>query len=159
MALDRTERRILEALQRDGRMANVELAGRVGLSESPCLRRVRSLERSGVIDGYAAILDQRALGLSVAAFVLVTLEKQTDAQTEDFHASIRDEPHIVECHATSGSHDYLMKVVARDIEHFSELMMQGILKYPGVRHVESSFSLGEVKRSHALPIGTGLPTL
>ena len=157
MALDRVERRILEALQRNGRMANVELAGRVGLSESPCLRRVRSLERSGVIDGYAAILDQRALGLSVAAFVLVTLEKQTDAQTQDFHARIRDEPHIVECHATSGSHDYLMKVVARDIEHFSELMMQGILKYPGVRHVESSFSLGEVKRSYALPVGTGSP--
>ena len=152
MPLDRTERRILELLQHDGRLANVELAARVGLSESPCLRRVRNLERRGVISGYAALVDQRAVGLSVTAFVQVTLDKQPDAHTEAFHARVRGEPHIVECHATSGAHDYLMKVVARDIDHFSELVMQGILKYPGVRHVESSFSLGGIKRSGVLPV-------
>ena len=155
MSLDGTESRILRLLQEQGRMPNVELATAIGLSESPCLRRVRHLEQRGVIEGYAAVVDQRAIGLSVAAFVLVTLEGQTDAETADFHAQVRAEPHIVECHATSGAHDYLMKVVARDIDHFSELMMQGILKYPSVRHVESSFSLGQIKRSGVLPVEDG----
>ena len=150
--LDRTERRILDNLQREGRMPNVELAAAVGLSESPCLRRVRNLERKGVIEGYAAIVNQRAAGLSVTAFVLVTLDKQPDADTDEFHAKVAAEPHIVECHAMSGTHDYLLKVVARDIDHFSELAMQQILKYPGVRHVESSFSLRRIKRSLALPL-------
>lgn len=152
MDLDRIERRILHELQHDGRLANVELAGRVGLSESPCLRRVRNLERRGVIEGYAATIDQRALGLSVTAFVLVTLDKQPDAASAGFESRVQAEPHIVECHATSGAHDYLMKVVARDMDHFSELMMQGILKFPGIRHVESSFSLGGIKRTRALPV-------
>ena len=150
--LDRVERSILDRLQREGRMPNVELAAAVGLSESPCLRRVRNLERKGVIEGYAAIVDQRAAGLSVTAFVLVTLDKQPDEGTERFHAMVGAEPHIVECHAMSGTHDYLLKVVARDIDHFSELAMQQILKYPGVRHVESSFSLRRIKRSLALPL-------
>ena len=152
MSLDRTERKILELLQHDGRIANVELAARIGLSESPCLRRVRNLERRGVISGYAALVDQRAVGLTVTAFVQVTLDRQTDAETDAFHVRVDAEPHIVECHATSGTHDYLMKVVARDMDHFSELVMQGILKYPGVRHVESSFSLGGIKRSGVLPV-------
>lgn len=152
MSLDRTERKILELLQHDGRIANVELAARIGLSESPCLRRVRNLERRGVISGYAALVDQRAVGLSVTAFVQVTLDRQTDAEADAFRVRVDAEPHIVECHATSGTHDYLMKVVARDMDHFSELVMQGILKYPGVRHVESSFSLGGIKRSGELPV-------
>jgi Lrp/AsnC family transcriptional regulator, leucine-responsive regulatory protein len=123
----------------------------VGLSESPCYRRVRQLEQAGVITGYAAVVDQRRLGLDVTAFVLVTMEKQPDAATEAFLAAVQAEEHIVECYATSGSHDYLMKVVARSIDHFSELCMQRILKFPGVMHVESSFSLKEVKHSRVLP--------
>lgn len=146
------ERSILQTLQSEGRLPNTELAERVGLSASPCLRRVRNLERRGVIEGYAARLDQRAVGLSVTAFVLVTLNKQSNVDSDSFQAEVLDEPHIVECHATSGTHDYLMKVVARDIDHFSELVMQGILKFPGVRHVESSFSLGGIKRFGALPV-------
>ncbi|MYJ74075.1 MAG: Lrp/AsnC family transcriptional regulator [Gammaproteobacteria bacterium] len=151
MALDRIERQILSLLQEQGRMSNVELAERIGLSESPCFRRVKRLERDGVIARYSAVVDQRTLGLSVTAFVLVNMDKQPDITTDDFLARVVDEPHIVECHAMSGSHDYIMKVLARDIDHFSELVMQGILKYPGVRHVESSFSLGEVKHFQALP--------
>jgi Lrp/AsnC family transcriptional regulator, leucine-responsive regulatory protein len=104
-----------------------------------------------VITGYAAVVDQRRLGLDVTAFVLVTMEKQPDAATEAFLAAVQAEEHIVECYATSGSHDYLMKVVARSIDHFSELCMQRILKFPGVMHVESSFSLKEVKHSRVLP--------
>lgn len=151
MTLDRTEHRILALLQHQGRMSNVELADRIGLSESPCFRRVKNLERNGVIESYAAVVNQRALGYTVTAYVLATVEKQPSVDIDEFHARIAAEPHIVECHAMSGSHDYIMKVVARDIDHFSELVMQGILKYPGVLHVESSFSLREIKHSRALP--------
>lgn len=151
MHLDPAEREILRLLQTDGRMPNVEVAARVGLSESPCFRRVKQLEKSGLIKGYAAVVDQRLLGLEVTAFVLVTMEKQPDAATEAFLDRVRAEDHIVECFATSGSHDYLMKVVARSIGHFSELCMQRILKFPGVMHVESSFSLMEIKHSRVLP--------
>ena len=132
-------------------MSNVELAEKIGLSESPCFRRVKKLERDGVIARYSAVVDQRTLGFSVSAFVLVNMDKQPDAATDGFLARVVAEPHIVECHAMSGSHDYIMKVLARDIDHFSELVMQRILKYPGVRHVESSFSLGEIKHSRVLP--------
>lgn len=152
MKLDDTERRILAALQAQGRLPNVELAERIGLSESPTYRRVRQLEDAGVIRGYTALLDQRLLGLEVTAFVQVTMEKQPDATTEAFLARVEDEPHIVECHAMSGSYDYLMKVVARNIDHFSELVMQRMLKFPGVRNVESSFSLKEIKASCGLPV-------
>jgi len=152
MKLDDTERRILAALQAQGRLPNVELANRIGLSESPTYRRVRQLEDAGVIRGYAALLDQRLLGLEVTAFVQVTMEKQPDAATEAFLARVEDEPHIVECHAMSGSYDYLMKVVARNIDHFSELVMQRMLKFPGVRNVESSFSLREIKANRGLPV-------
>ncbi|MEQ8858832.1 MAG: Lrp/AsnC family transcriptional regulator [Pseudomonadales bacterium] len=151
MKLDATERQILRLLQSDGRMSNVALAEQVGLSESPCFRRVKQLENSGLIKGYAAVVDQRLLGLEVTAFVLVTMEKQPDAATQAFIAEVQAEEHIVECYATSGSHDYLMKVVARSIDHFSELCMQRILKFPGVMHVESSFSLKEIKHSRVLP--------
>lgn len=132
-------------------MSNVELSEKIGLSESPCFRRVKKLERDGVIMRYSAVVDQRTLGFSVSAYVLVNMDKQPDAATEGFLARVVAEPHIVECHAMSGSHDYIMKVLARDIDHFSELVMQRILKYPGVRHVESSFSLDEIKHSRALP--------
>jgi Lrp/AsnC family leucine-responsive transcriptional regulator len=149
--MDQTERKILALLQADGRMSNVELAERVGLSESPTFRRVKQLEGTGVITGYAALVDQRRLGLEVTAFVLVTMERQPDSATESFHACVAAEEHIIECHAMSGSHDYLMKVVARNIDHFSEICMQRILKFPGVMHVESSFSLKEIKHSQVLP--------
>ena len=149
--MDKTERRILTLLQEDGRMSNVALAEQIGLSESPTFRRVRQLEESGAIKGYAAIADQRQLGLEVTAFVQVTMERQPDSTTEAFHAHVVAEPHIIECHAMSGTHDYLMKVVARDIDHFSALCMQRILKFPGVQHVESNFSLKSIKHSRVLP--------
>lgn len=150
MELDTTERHILRLLQREGRLSNVDLSRQVGLSESPCFRRVKRLEDSGLIQGYAALVDQRLLGLTVTAFVQVSLERQPDT-TEGFIASVAAEEHIVECHATSGGHDYLMKVVARDVAHFSELCMERILRFPGVRHLESSFSLREIKHSRVLP--------
>ncbi len=151
MKLDATERQILALLQANGRMSNVQLAEQIGLSESPCFRRVKQLENSGIIAGYAALVDQRKLGLDVTAFVQVTMASQPDSTTEAFHAAVRDEPKIVECHAMSGTHDYLMKVVVHNMDDFSELCMQRILKFPGVQHVESSFSLKEIKNSRVLP--------
>ncbi len=152
MKIDRAEREILQVLQTEGRISNVELAERAGLSESPCFRRVRQLEESGVIKGYAARLDQRLLGLQVTAFVQVSLDKQDDRKQRDFLARVEAEEHIVECHAMSGSHDYLLKVVARSMDHFSELSMQRILKFPGVKNIESNFSLMAIKESSALPV-------
>lgn len=148
---DKWEEAILVNLQKSGRMSNVELSERIGLSESPTLRRVKHLEDEGIITGYAAVVDQRKIGLEVTAFVLVVMEKQPDAATEAFHEAVLREPHIVECHAMSGSHDYLMKVVARNMDHFSEICMQEILKFPGVQHVESNFSLRTIKHSQVLP--------
>ena len=153
MTLDRREKDILRILQRNGRISNADLAQQVGLSESPCFRRVKQMEASGLIAGYAATVDQRKLGLEVTAFVQVTMEKQSEADTEKFLDRVAAEEHIVECFATSGSHDYLMKVVARNIDHFSDLTMRRILKYPGVKNVESSFSLLEIKNNRALPTG------
>jgi Lrp/AsnC family leucine-responsive transcriptional regulator len=130
----------------------VELADKVGLSESPCFRRVRNLEESGVIAGYRAQVNQRSIGLQVTAFVLITLDKQDDKKQRAFLAEVEAEEHIVECHAMSGSHDYLLKVVARNMDHFSELSMQRILKFSGVRNIESNFSLLAVKEDGVLPV-------
>lgn len=142
----------MRALQTDGRVSNVELAEKVGLSESPCFRRVRSLEEEGIIAGYSARLNQRAVGLQVTAFVQITLDKQDDKKQRGFLARVEAEEHIVECHAMSGTHDYLLKVVARSMDHFSELSMQRILKFPGVRNIESNFSLLAVKEDGVLPV-------
>lgn len=152
MKLDRKERDILQVLQTEGRISNVELADRVGLSESPCFRRVKRLEESGLIQGYAARLDQRQLGLQVTAFVQVSLDKQDDRKQRDFLTRVEAEEHIVECHAMSGSHDFLLKVLAYSMDHFSELSMQRILKFPGVKNMESNFSLMAIKQSAAMPV-------
>lgn len=152
MKLDRKERDILQVLQTEGRISNVELADRVGLSESPCFRRVKRLEESGLIQGYAARLDQRQLGLQVTAFVQVSLDQQDDRKQRDFLTRVEAEEHIVECHAMSGSHDFLLKVLAYSMDHFSELSMQRILKFPGVKNMESNFSLMAIKQSAAMPV-------
>ena len=150
--LDRQACAILEALQADGRVSNVQLASRVGMSESPCLRRVRALEDDGVIAAYRASLDQRRVGLTVTAFVQVQLEKHDDRKTRAFLDSVASEEHIVECHAMSGGYDYLLKVVARSMDHFSEIAMRGILRFPGVKDIDSSFSLQTVKQDAPLPV-------
>jgi Lrp/AsnC family leucine-responsive transcriptional regulator len=150
--IDKAERKILSILQVDGRISNVDLAERVGLSESPCFRRTRHLEENGTIMGYVACLDRRLIGLQVTAFVQVSLSKKSERETHDFITCVEKEAHIVECHAMSGAYDYLLKVVARNMDHFSELSMESILKFPGVQDIESHFSLKEVKLSQSLPL-------
>lgn len=152
LRIDRANHRILEALQQDGRLSNVELAQRIGMSESPCFRRVRALEAGGLIAGYTARLDQRRLGLPVTAYVHVSIDKHDDHLRRDFVQRVENEPHVIECHAMTGSSDFLLKVVARSIDHFSELSMQGILKWPGVRNMESQFSLQTIKSGSPLPV-------
>ena len=151
--MSQIEQIILNALQDNGKTSNAQLAEMIGLSESPTFRRVKQLEESGVIQRYAAILEPRQLGLQVTAFVSVRMDRQPDNNWSEFHTRVAEEDHIIECHAMSGSYDFLMKVVARDMDHFAELVMQEVLKYPGVAHVESSFSLQAAKQSHKLPVG------
>ena len=150
--LDKAEKEIPRLLQFNARISNVELAEKVGLSESPCFRRTKQLEENGIIKAYTAVLDQRQLGLQVTAFVQVSLNKQSEEETMGFLKMVESEEHITECHAMSGSYDYLLKVVTQSMDHFSELSMQQILKYPGVQDIESHFSLKENKLSRALPI-------
>jgi Lrp/AsnC family leucine-responsive transcriptional regulator len=146
-----SERKILSALQRNGRMSNVELANTIGLSESPCFRRVRQLEENGTITGYSANIDQRKLGLEVTAFVQVDLDQCSEKETEGFMEAVRSEEYITECYAMSGDYDYLLKVVSRNIDHFGEISMKRILKFPGVKNIVSSFNLLEVKNTKVLP--------
>ncbi|QJR16165.1 Lrp/AsnC family transcriptional regulator [Usitatibacter palustris] len=151
-ALNRTDRRLLDILQRDGRLTNLELAGRVNLSPSACLRRVRSLEESGVIRGYAALVDPGKVGLGLLAFVTVKLEKRGRMPTDTFAKAVKDWPEVVGCHAMTGEMDYLLRVRVEDLEHFSRFVMDSLLKQPGVLDVKSSFVLEEVKETTALPL-------
>jgi len=146
--LDAADRQILAELQLNGRLTNVELAERVGLSESPCLRRVRNLEKEGVIAGYAALLNRRELGLDMVAYVQVNLDQRTEADTHAFVQAVHDAPWIVECVAISGTHDYLLKVTAKNIDHFGELTMKKLLRFPGVTDVTSNLVLASVKEHH-----------
>src|SRR5690606_1905783 len=157
LALDRTDLRILAELQRDGRLTNQELADRVSLSPSPCLRRVRRLEESGVIRQYAALLDPARVGLGLLAYVNVKLEKRATSRGrfafDEFGASVLGWSEVVECYATTGDSDYLMRIYVRDLAHFSRFVMDVLLKHPGVLDVRSSFALQRVKDTSALPLG------
>jgi Lrp/AsnC family leucine-responsive transcriptional regulator len=150
--LNRLDRRILEILQADGRLTNLELAGRVNLSASACLRRVRALEEAGVIRRYAAILDPSKVGLGLRAFVTVKLEKRGRMPTDAFAKAVRDWPEVVGCHSMTGDMDYLLGVHVEDLEHFSRFVMDSLLKHPGVLDVKSSFVLEAVKETTALPL-------
>ncbi|QJR12390.1 Leucine-responsive regulatory protein [Usitatibacter rugosus] len=151
-ALNRSDRRILEILQGDGRLTNLELAERVSLSPSACLRRVRALEEAGVIRRYAAIVDPGKVGLGLRAFVTVKLEKRGRMPTDVFTKAVQDWPEVVGCHSTTGDMDYLLRVHVEDLEHFSRFVMDSLLKHPGVLDVKSSFVLEEVKETTALPL-------
>ena len=156
-SLDRTDVRILDALQRDGRITNQELADAVALSPSPCLRRVRRLEEEGFIRQYVALLDPERIGLGLLAYVNVKLEKRALAKGgrfafDDFRDAVRAWPEVVACYATTGDSDYLMRVHVSDLAHFSRFVMDTLLKYPGVLDVRSSFALERIKDTTALPL-------
>jgi Lrp/AsnC family leucine-responsive transcriptional regulator len=150
--LDPTDLRVLAILQRDGRIANAELADRLGLAPSTALRRTQRLEREGVIAGYAARLDPAALGLGLTAFVRVQLEKHGSGSTDAFADAVRSWDEVVACHALTGDMDYLLQVVVRDLEHFSRFLLDRLLNATGVADVNSSFVLRTVKASGGLPL-------
>ncbi|GIX13507.1 MAG: AsnC family transcriptional regulator [Paracoccaceae bacterium] len=150
--LDALDRRILAVLQREGRITNAELAERVNLSPSACHRRVARLEATGVIAGYAAQLDPRAVGRRSTVFVEITLSGQSDELLEAFEREVARIPAVLECHLMAGTADYLLKVVARDTEDFARLHRRHLARLPGVAQMHSSFALRTVVSTTALPL-------
>ncbi len=150
--LDAIDRRILENLQDDARIRNVDLAGKVGLSPSPCLRRVGNLEQTGVIRGYATLVDAEAVGLPVSIFVNVTLEKQVERALKVFEKHIRARPEVMECYLMTGDADYLLRVVASDLAAYEKFLIEHLTRIPGVASIKSSFALKQVAYRTALPI-------
>jgi len=158
--LDAIDRRILAILQENGRLSNQEIAERVNLSPSPCLRRIRRLEESGVIRGYVALLDAQKLGLDLLAYVNVRLEKRGPTaagregvtHAELFRAAVQTWPEVVACHAMTGDMDFLLRVQVEDMAHFSRFVQNQLLHHPSVIDVRSSFSLDTFKETTALPI-------
>jgi Lrp/AsnC family leucine-responsive transcriptional regulator len=152
MNLDPTDRRILEALQRQGRISNAELAERINLSASACHRRVQRLEDEGYILGYVALLDPRRLGRQTTVFVEITLSGQADEVLDAFEHAVARVPEVLECHLMAGSADYLLKVVARDTEDFARIHRKSLATLPGVAQMQSSFALRTVRQTTALPV-------
>lgn len=153
MELDRYDRRILDVLQKDGRISNQELADRIGLSPSPCLRRVRALEESGLISGYRAMLDARQLGLSLMALIHISMDRHTPERFANFEERISALPEVLECLLVTGQDaDYQLKVVVRDMDAFQALLLEQITRIEGVSGVHSSFVLRRVVDKTALPL-------
>ncbi len=154
MELDKYDRLILEALQRDGRISNQELADSISLSPSPCLRRVRALEESGLIDGYVALLNARKLGLTLVAFIQISMDKHTPDRFDTFEKLVNDYPEVLECHLITGqSADYLLKVIVKDMDAYQQFLLQTLTRIEGVSGVHSSFVLKSPVDKTALPVG------
>ncbi|MDB5796549.1 MAG: Lrp/AsnC family transcriptional regulator [Paucimonas sp.] len=159
--LDSIDRKILAVLQQDGSLSNQEVAERVNLSPSPCLRRIRHLEEAGVIRAYVALLEPEKIGLGLLAYVNVRLEKHDTSPVarkprrtpqEDFAAAIANWQEVVACYAMTGDMDYLLRVHVEDMAHFSRFMMESLLRHPAVLDVKSSFALLKIKDTTALPL-------
>lgn len=153
MSLNKLDARIVAELQADGRLPVVDLGERIGLTSTPCARRVRQLEERGVIVGYTAIVDPARLGLNVQAFIQVKLDRHTDENVEVFERELAAIEQIVSCHATTGEYDFMLRVAAVDLDALSTLVLKQLLRIPGVRDVYSSIVLDTVKRPTRLPVG------
>ena len=152
MSLDRYDKLILEALQNDGRISNVQLAQRVSLSESACLRRVRALEESGMIDRYAALVSQREVGLPGNVFVHIGLHREEESELAAFEEAVRNIPEVMECYLMTGEFDYLLRVVVSDMADFERLHRDSLTRLPGVARVNSSVSIRTVQKKTELPL-------
>jgi Lrp/AsnC family transcriptional regulator, leucine-responsive regulatory protein len=153
MKLDRIDARLLTELQQDGRQTVVELADQIGLSGTPCARRIRQLEENGIIQGYTAVVDPARLGLSVQAFVQVKLERQTDENVSQFKHELQSLDAVVSCHAVTGEYDFLLQVITTDLDALSNIVLKQLLSIRSVRDVHSSIVLQTIKRSVRLPLG------
>ena len=152
MELDRTDYRILQYIQNNARISNVELAEAVGLSPSPCLRRVKAMESAGVIKRYAAIIDAGAVGLPISIFVSVSLERQERSGLEEFENRIRSYPEVMECYLMTGSSDYLVRIVVPDLQAYERFLADKLTRIPGVANIQSSFALKQVVYNTELPL-------
>lgn len=153
--LDAIDRRILEHLQDNARISNVDLAARVGISASPCWRRVRELEESGVISNYVTLIDAASVGLTVSVFVNVSLEKQVERELDVFQNAIRERPEVMECYLMTGEADFLLRVVVPDLMAYERFLMDHLTRVPGIASIKSSFALKQVKYRTALPLDRG----
>jgi len=151
--LDKFDRLILQEIQRDGRMSNQELADKIRLSPSPCLRRVKNLEDSGVIDGYFALVNARKLGLTLTALIQISMDKHTPERFEMFETTVAGYPEVLECHLITGqSADYLLKVIVRDMDAYQKFLLDKLTRIEGVSGVHSSFVLKSPIDHRVLPV-------
>jgi Lrp/AsnC family transcriptional regulator, leucine-responsive regulatory protein len=151
--LDAIDSRILAALQADGRLSNLELADRVGLSASPCLRRVRRLERDGYIEGYRAMLARERIGLGLTVFLSVKIDGHANERAVSFEQAVVAMPEVIACHMVSGESDYLLEVVVADIAHYQRFLVGRLFDMPIVREVRSNFAIQTLKATAPLPFG------
>lgn len=152
IALDAFDQRILAALQQDGRLSNVQLAEQIGLSPSPCLRRVRLLEEAGVIRRYQADLDRDSIGLGLTVFVGIKVERHHEEQAECFRQAVIGLPEVISVHLVSGEADFLLQVVVPDLRAYEHFLTGTLLKLPGVRDIRSNFAIQTVKAPGPLPL-------
>ncbi len=150
--LDEIDRKILVALQRDGRLTNLDLAEMVGLSPSPCLRRVRHLEAVGVLQRYVALVDPGAIGLDITAFIRVALERQADAGLETFETTIARWPEVLECYLMIGDADYQLRVVAKSLADYESFLRDKLTKIPGIANIQSSLAFRPIISRTELPV-------
>jgi Lrp/AsnC family transcriptional regulator, leucine-responsive regulatory protein len=151
--LDAIDCRIIAALQTEGRLSNVDLADRVGLSPSPCLRRVQRLERDGYIEAYRAVPRRSRVGLGVTVFLGVRIDNHADERCNDFEATVTAMPEVVACHMISGEFDYLLEVVVPDIERYRQVLNDTLLAMPIVKEVRSNIAIQTLKTAAPLPLG------
>jgi Lrp/AsnC family leucine-responsive transcriptional regulator len=151
-SLDRIDTKILELLVRDGRMSWRDVAERIGLSLTPTLRRIRRLEEDGYIEGFGARLSEQRLGVGITMFVSVTLERQTEEKLKVFERRIADVPEVMSCYLMTGSADYVLRVVASDLESYQRFMLDILTRIPGVAHIQSSLAIKPVFQRTAPPI-------
>lgn len=152
MKIDSYDRAILKALQRDGRISNVDLAGLVNLSESACLRRVRRLEKRGFIERYTALLDQRMAGLAGNVFVNIALNREEQSELAAFEAAVQNLPEVMECYLMTGEFDYLLRVVVSDMDDYERVHKESLTRLPGVARVNSSVAIRTVRKTTELPL-------
>lgn len=151
--LDAIDLKILQALQADGRQPLAKLGETVGLSPSPCLRRIRLLEKAGVIARYVAVLDQRRVGLPISVFASIKLERQEEQALNRFAKAVARWPEVLECYLMTGQRDYLLRIVVEDLAAYERFLKEKLTRHAGIASIESSFALEQVKYTNALPLG------
>lgn len=150
--MDRLDRRILSELQGNGRLTNIELAERIGLSPSPCLRRVKALEDAGVIDGYSARINRQRIGLDLTVFVSVNIERHGGGHADRFRSAVLALDEVISCFIVSGETDFLLQVVAKNFETYRRFVLDRLLQIDGVKDIRSSFVMDVFKEASALPL-------